>query len=312
MVGHSMGTIMSTEIAKAVRDRGIQGDVTNLIYLDPPNIASGVPGILQFDVDDTENTIDSIYNDNYGYQYHYPSTNSTRMQAFTGINYKGEPNTCGNANLNKTAKENITIFMPEVTTICGVHGGVHFTWSNLISNKKLAINNLEINKVGVTNFQRKDYFQNNEQMQATIFATGSDPNYEIPDNIMYFNSSTNQFEQEGRTNDINQFNNLNNFSALTSNKQTIVVKGFEGGDKVSLMEENTLSSSSSNKSIYRVENTGSEVRLYRAIKNCAYGICGGGDPEYLDMKFVNGVGLVNITQSNLSNKNQSYFNFRNF
>ena len=56
-------------------------------------------------------------------------------------------------------------------------------------------------------------------MQATIFATGSDPNYEIPDNIMYFNSSTNQFEQEGRTNDINQFNNLNNFSALTSNRQ---------------------------------------------------------------------------------------------
>ena len=110
-------------------------------------------------------------------------------------------------------------------------------------------------------------------MQATIFATSSDPNFEIPDNIMYFNPTTNRFEQQGRTNDVNQFSNLNNLSALTANRQEITVLNFEAGDKLNLALMDNTTSTDSVKSEYRTLSVNSEVVVLRTVKQCPYSIC---------------------------------------
>ena len=157
-------------------------------------------------------------------------------------------------------------------------------------------------------------------MHATIFATSSDPNFEIPDNIMYFNPTTNRFEQQGRTGDINQFSNLNNLSALTANRQEITVLNFEAGDKVSLALSETINSSngSSNKSAYRIVQSGSEVKLMRIVQNCSYGFCSNGvSVEYSDMKIVSGsnyTGRVTQQEYNnaLSGDRNTAFNLRSF
>lgn len=163
------------------------------------------------------------------------------MRAFTGINKDGNDNTCGNIALNKTAKENINIFMPDIVTntnvnqmfnTCAVHGGVHRTWSKLISTNKLALNNLELDKTGVSGFTRTDYFKSGEGMQASIFSSGLDANNPTVESITVNQGGT--INQYGRDNQVNQFYNFNNSSAITSNTKTINIQNFESEDKVNL------------------------------------------------------------------------------
>ena len=158
-------------------------------------------------------------------------------------------------------------------------------------------------------------------MQATIFATSSDPNFEIPDNITYFNQTTNRFEQQGRTNDVNQFSNLNNLSQLTSNRQEINVINFEGGDKLNLALDQLGVQGASLRSLYRIDNSNGQVRLLRREVTCSYGFC----PdtvlntvldEYSDIKIISGVNYsTRVTQDELnkaiSNQSVAVFNFRN-
>ena len=137
---------------------------------------------------------------------------------------------------------------------------------------------------------------------------------------MYFNPTTNRFEQQGRTGDINQFSNLNNLSALTSNRQEITVLNFEAGDKLNLAldQASTTVAGSSVKSFYRVYNSNGEVILLRKILTCTYGLCPDIPintilPEYSDIRIVSGVNYATrVTQDAINRKDQDIVNLRNY
>jgi hypothetical protein len=248
MAGHSMGTMVINEIARAMNVEQGAGNTNQLIYLDPPN---NLPGInaQRFDVDDDEQTDDSLYgllpNGNFlGYQRN--GVNANIMRAFTGLRNDGTTNTSGNMALNKTAKENITILTSDMSyaSPTDIHGAVHQTWSKLISSNKLSINNLELYGSGVsTNYQRS-YNKDETGMHATIYASGTNSTNATPENITYTqnNFGVTETVQKGRNgttqNPIsNIFTSTNNDAPMTQNQTEIKIDSFETNDKISLNKE---------------------------------------------------------------------------
>jgi hypothetical protein len=243
MAGHSMGTIMITEIAKAMRDQQGAGESNRLIYLDPPNYANvnGV-GQWQFDVNDGESGNDSIYNKDIGYT---TKVNANTMRAFTGVRKDGKTNFCGNMNLNKTAKENILIQFPDMDFgICNIHGGVHKSWTkmladdNFIGNYVMQDQNIDIYATGIASYTKKTFVNNDEQdgFNAIIYSKGSNEENTKPQTITSWDGT--KYQVSGRTTE-NEFYGFDYNSQGYISGSTTNIQDFQGNDKLSLQKNAT-------------------------------------------------------------------------
>jgi hypothetical protein len=240
MVGHSMGTIMITEIAKAMRDQQGAGESNRLIYLDPPNYFPF--GAWQFDVNDAEAGNDSIYNKDVGYT---TKVNANIMRAFTGVRKDGTPNTCGNINLNKTAKENILIQFPDMSFgACNIHGGVHKSWTkmmaddNFIGNYVMQDTNLNLYAAGIASYTKKTFVNNDEQdgFNALIYSKGTTEDTTKPQAITSWDGG--KYQVSGRNGD-NEFYGFNYNAVGYTTGKTSNIQDFQANDKLSL-QRNSL------------------------------------------------------------------------
>ena len=122
--GHSMGTMMINEIAKK-----LSNNANGMYFLDPPNF---LPGTNNFVVDKRPEASNAAYDENNGYDKHYSKAAISR--AFTGIKKNGDGNWCGNARLNRTARESISVYFPDYSETkapvpfvgddCAIHWGL--------------------------------------------------------------------------------------------------------------------------------------------------------------------------------------------
>ena len=285
MVGHSMGTFMITEISKALKDNEGLTNANTLYLLDPPHYWAD----LAYTVDDRSGNLDSRYDINNGYKHFSPDS---KIIAFTGLDKQGQDNGCGNSDLNQTAYEHVTIFIPDlgsdpITSGCAIHGEVHEVWSKLINDKTLDNKLFDIDNQNISTYTPIKVYQNNVNVNTTIYASGNTAKTTTPENTMRIENY--QLKQYGKTGQVNLYSNTPNNSALATNQQQINLQGFEEGDKIVLHKQNTDYSNST----YNVTGAASNPKIQRTVE-CLSNLCflsGGGRPLHISVD-VGGSGVT--------------------
>jgi hypothetical protein len=303
MAGHSMGTMVINEIARAMNLEQSAGNTNQLIYLDPP---SYTPGFTQFDVDDDEQTQDSIYSATNGYQR--TGVTAITMRAFSGLTSDGGINICGNSQLNLTAKEHISMMMGELPLeasplSCNIHGEVHKAWSKMIQQNPAILDTLKISTTtnpsqggSIAPYQDTTFNISDTNFDASIYISGNNQDSAKPENITY--SEAGIIKQNGRDGMNNQFSNASNNANLTTTPQTIYLQNFETQDKVSLHrdKQNSLGQPISRSNYDVVGNTitrtvcvtdtnGACTNVYVGNHVSLSGVGGVTQQSYLDAQF---------------------------
>jgi murein DD-endopeptidase MepM/ murein hydrolase activator NlpD len=288
LVGHSMGTMVMTELARQynIGATTSANNINRLILLDPPKAIYGgnsINGNPEFDVDDNENTNSSLYNSTNGYKEHATKVNI--MQAFTGVANIGIANSCGNTGLNMTAKENIAIrtnlqvdggyngFVDLAINQCPTHGTVVWDWAQMLVDRKFATDDYSLNQTSTIDKANKSYL-NGDQYDSVIISSGlRDENDVLNKNYLgtgknasakvqsLITEENNQKVIKGVTGQSNDYWNLDWNNTVTQNRETMTVQGFESGDRVSLFNSDSYyalgTGTIGNKCVYSISSNGS-------------------------------------------------------
>ena len=173
--GHSMGTMMINEIAKK-----LSNNANGMYFLDPPNF---LPGTNNFVVDKRPEASNAAYDENNGYDKHYSKAAISR--AFTGIKKNGDGNWCGNARLNRTARESISVYFPDYSETkapvpfvgddCAIHGNAIKAFSRIITDQKLTFDGsqkLNLHAQGVADYPKTQFYEDDSNFHSSIYVLG--------------------------------------------------------------------------------------------------------------------------------------------
>jgi murein DD-endopeptidase MepM/ murein hydrolase activator NlpD len=266
MAGHSMGTLMINEIAKEYANIG---NTKALYFLDPPNFLLGTNN---FKVDDRKEQTNTLYTETNGYTQHYPNASISR--AFTGIKKNGDGNWCGNARLNRTAKESISVYFNDFKEIwappannCGIHGYVHQTFARLISDQKLVFDGqekLNLDAGGLAQYGRTQFYDDDYNFHASLNVKGQDDIQTIMTKTPNQNNQLNLWGRSGGA----LYSNFNAPAHSLVNQTTLNIKTFGNNDnnfdRISL-EYNAGSALKDGDYIhnYRIAITNNKPTIYR-------------------------------------------------
>jgi hypothetical protein len=236
-IGHSMGTLVSSEIGRRLNRRFGNRPVDRMILLEPPSYFRS--GFNQFDVDDAENTQDSIYNAANGFRQ---KVNANIMRAFTGTRNNGDENLCGNYGLARTATETYQLHMKQVNEInnikdaCPPHFGVNKSAEQFIFTRQFESEILGLNDRNAGNFSRASFYQPGENLNGYAYMSGTSSGNFRNEYFLRFQRSRvyNAFGIRGQSNEFQNFdkNSINGF------RGNIIVTRIDSDDKISLEDFN--------------------------------------------------------------------------
>jgi hypothetical protein len=284
MAGHSMGTIMINEIAKEIS----YGDVAGLYFLDPPNF---LPTTDKFVVDERPGSTNAIYDKDRGYNYHYPRAQVSK--AFTGIKRDGNQNWCGNADLNRTAKEHVSLYFndykekwPPPLEECSIHGLVTKSFGSMIDDQKLVVDQTSYPNIYAKdfgNFKTGSFYGVDNGFNASINVKGENS----IQTIMKYNQND-EIEMWSKYGGV-EYQDFNSNLYGVSARKKIVVKSFGDGyggqnDRISLERTPGALQHGDYASTYRVEGN----KIYREVVRFETSLVGFETvtiaPEYLAME----------------------------
>jgi len=275
LAGHSMGTMMINEIASQ-----FSNNANGMYFLDPPNF---FPGTDHFTVDDRPIGSNIYYNENNGYTQHYNRAAISR--AFTGIKKNGDGNWCGNARLNRTAKESISIYFSSYKELwapplndCKVHGNVHKTFGRLITDLKISFDGsykLGLNGEGVESYPDTQFYEDDTNFDASITVLASD---NIQTIMTRDASYSNQFNVWGKTGGT-IYRNFDYYLPGAKNQKILNIKTFgsldNNFDRISL--EYNQSEALVVEDIvdnYRIQTINGKPTIYREVQRVEYNSSG--------------------------------------
>ena len=249
LIGHSMGTMVVTEIA---REYG--GGTNQIIYLDPPSYYK-LPGFNSFRTDDRKNTDlnesnDAIYKFNHGYSTHASPLIS---RAFTGRAFNGEDGGCGNSGFNQTAQESVSFIFSDISSQiddlvnngCVIHGSVINSFNHLATDQR--INYGKYGKFGYFDFEkyrssRENFFSHSdeEKMNALININGTKENSSIQSYTVsgYNDRNEQEYKQFGFKDKANDYFW---YDGEVSGNDLHIVDKFEKNDRIKLSSASYLS-----------------------------------------------------------------------
>ena len=233
LVGHSMGTLMITEIAKELQENYGVSRSNQHILLDPP---SYYKVFEQFDVNDGESGNNSIYTKNLGFSDH---ADAKIIRAYSGLANNGTLNIAGNWDLNHTAKENVVNYYENNGGVGNIHGAVHKSWEDLIRWNSLNDENHLIYGNGIEGYERTTYFNSFEDNKTQSVLIVTDDGNNEADSVQVINSS--EVVQSGRSGK-NTYYGFDPSLRIVSQQRTITINDFDDAeDKISLFRERVFS-----------------------------------------------------------------------
>ncbi len=311
MAGHSMGTIMINEIAIELQQSQGIGNTYAMHYLDPPSF---FPGISSYKVRDDSNSQRFIYNKDSGYSQKY--NGATISRAYTGIRRNGYDNNCGNVDLNRTAKENISLYFPDFSeqlaplpgVDCGIHGYVNQAFARLVTDQKITFDGsqkLNLFGKGMNGYLRTKFYKVDDNFQSSLYVKGTN---DIQNLMTYDGFTFNLWGKEGGA----LYANFNHDMTNVKERKKLIIRTFgdsdEGRDRISLESEVNHSWPLSGRSIstYRVEGK----KIFRTVYTSVDGSTFVSVPEYEEYEIKGGRSDNFANNSNALDPSQNFVIFR--